>query len=62
MILFITYWCKPLTTDPSRGIYMYLRHLNKAFFCQINTLINLDMYVHRENVQNAQNDAAALPT
>ena len=51
LMIFITSWCKPLKTDPSREIYMYLCHLNKAFFCQINTLINLYMSAHLENVQ-----------
>ena len=40
MMLFKTSWCKSLKTDSSRERDMYLCHLTKAFFCQINTLIN----------------------
>ena len=40
MMLFVTSWCKSLKINPFRD--MHLCHL-KAFFWQINTLINLYM-------------------
>ena len=34
MTLFVTAWCKPLKTDPSREIYTYATWVKPFFFAQ----------------------------